>query len=114
MYHPGKVVEILRKTDKEVISADDSVQAVLEMWDENILTLIVNSKIESKLKNAQIVLVDYRPDEKHTPPVPKHEIVKIIGAKKGENVWNTYKEMYEKRNRKANAVHKQPAQSYIG
>ena len=114
MYHPGKVIEILRKSDKEIISADETTQAILEMWDENILTLLVCQKIEPKIKIGQIVLVDYRPDEKHNPPVPKHEIVKIICGKKADATWNTYKEMHEKRKRKANAAPKPPAQSYIG
>lgn len=114
MYHPGKVIEVLRKNDKDVVSSDETTQAVLEMWDENILTLIVNPKIDSKIKEGQIVLVDYRPDEKREAPVPKHEVVKILSGKKATNVWNSYRDMLEKRNRKANAVAKPPAQSYIG
>jgi len=114
VYHPGKVIEVLRKSDKDVIAADESAQAVLEMWDENILTVIVSPKIESKLKEGQVVLVDYRPDEKRETPVPKHEVVKILSGKKASNVWNSYRDMFEKRNRKANAVNKPPAQSYIG
>lgn len=114
MYHPGKVIEVLKSSDKEIISADGATQAVLEMWDENILTLAVNPKIEPKIKEGQVVLVDYRPEEKREAPVPRHEVVKILLAKKATATWNAYREMFEKRNRKAQAERKPPAQSYIG
>ena len=116
MYHPGKVIETLKKTDKEVISADETMQAVLEMWDENILTLLVNSKLSAKLKAGQVVIVDYRPDEKHSAPVPRHEVVKIVLGKKATKIWDVYKDMHEKKRRKTGAAvqQKNPAQSYIG
>ncbi|MFH0927682.1 MAG: hypothetical protein V1822_03830 [Candidatus Micrarchaeota archaeon] len=116
MYHPGKIVEVFRKTDKDIVSADESVQATLEMWDENVLTLLVHPKIADKIKAGQTVLADYRPDEKREQPVPRHEIVKIISGKKAEKIWGAYKDMLDSKKRKANvAIEKQlPAQSYIG
>ena len=115
MYHPGKVIEVFGKTDKDVVSADETTQAVLEMWDENTLTFLVNPKLATKIKSGQIVLVDYRPDEKREAPVPKHEIVKIISGKKATKIWNIYRDMFDRRKRKANAaVQKAPEQSYIG
>jgi len=44
MYHLGKVLEVFRPNDKEVVSADSSVQATLRMWDENVLTMLVSRK----------------------------------------------------------------------
>ena len=115
MYHPGKVIEVFRKSDKDVISSDDTAQAVLEMWDENTLTLLVNPKLVAKVKTGQMVLVDYRPDEKREAPVPKHEIVKIISGKKATRIWNIYRDIYERKKRKERVtVQKTPAQSYIG
>jgi hypothetical protein len=115
VYHPGKVIEVFRKADKDVVSADESAQAVVEMWDENVLTLLVSPKISDKIKSGQMVLADYRADEKHEPPVPRHEIVKIISGKRAERAWEAYKDMLESRKRKAKpAAEKLPAQSYIG
>ncbi|MFA5108879.1 MAG: hypothetical protein WC492_05120 [Candidatus Micrarchaeia archaeon] len=114
MYHPGRVIEVLKAGDKEVDSADESTQATLDMWDENILTFTVSKKLEAKIKTGQIVLVDYRPDEKFKTPVPIHEIVKIISGKKALKVWNTYRDMFERKKRKAENIGQQPAQSYIG
>lgn len=114
MYHPGKVIEVIRPSEKEVASSDTSVQAVLDMWDENILTLEVSPKISSKIKEGQVALVDYRPDEKFEAPVPKHLIVKILEGKKAKKVWGAYTEMQERKKRRV-AVKAQPspAQSYI-
>lgn len=115
MYHLGKVIEVFRKTDKDVIGCDESSQATVEMWDENILTLLVNQKIVAKIKAGQTVLVDYRPDEKRETPVPRHEIVKILSGKRAERVWNVYRDMYDRKRRKAKVeAEKMPAQSYIG
>ncbi|MFH1306920.1 MAG: hypothetical protein ABIH83_04690 [Candidatus Micrarchaeota archaeon] len=117
MYHPGKVVEVVKGSDKGVVSADAIVKATLEMWDENVLTFAVSPKIAAKIKEGQIVLVDYRPDEKHEPPVPVHMVVSIVEGKKARKIWNAYKEMLEKRKRKPNIDVKKlaapQAQSYI-
>lgn len=110
MYHPGKVLEVIRALDKDVVSSDASVQATVKMWDENVLTLLVAPKIASKLKSGQFVLVDYRPDPAHRPPTAAHVIVKIISGRKAEVVMAAYREMAERQKRQATP----PAQSYIG
>lgn len=110
MYHPGKVIEVLRPADKGVSSADASVQATCRMWDDNILTLLVASKLGAQIKTGQVVLVDYRPDPAHQPPVPSHTIVKIIDGKKAETVWSTYRDMHDRQKRTAAPA----TQNYIG
>ncbi|PIT83965.1 hypothetical protein COU37_05795 [Candidatus Micrarchaeota archaeon CG10_big_fil_rev_8_21_14_0_10_45_29] len=114
MYHPGKVIEVIRPSEKEVTSSDTSVQAVLDMWDENIITLEVSAKIAAKIKEGQVVLVDYRPDEKFEAPVPRHLVAKILEGKKAKKVWEAYSQMQERKKRRV-AVKAQPspAQSYI-
>ncbi len=109
MYHPGKVIEVVRPSDAP--SSDTSVQATLRMWDENILTLLVAPKLAAKIKSGQTVLVDYRPDPAIRTPVPSHVIVKILEGKKAETIWGAYREMYDKQ-RRAQAAN--AAQSYIG
>ena len=58
MYHPAKVIEIF-STGKDVKSSDTSIQVTLEMWDENILTFQINSKLGKIAKEGDIVIVDY-------------------------------------------------------
>ena len=113
MYHPGKVVEVIRPSEKEVVSSDASVQAVLDMWDENIITLDVSAKIAPSIKEGQVVLVDYRPDEKFEAPVPRHLVAKILEGKKAKKIWNAYAEMQERKKRRAAKPQPSPVQSYI-
>ncbi|MBI2583540.1 MAG: hypothetical protein HYW25_02635 [Candidatus Aenigmarchaeota archaeon] len=92
MYHPGKVVKVL--AGKE---SNDPTQAVLEMWDDNLLTFLVDSRIASEVKEGDIVLVDYR---SVTPANPNsHVIVKILHGGDASGIWRKYKESYEKKGR---------------
>lgn len=113
MYHPGKILEVFKAHDKDVVSSDNSVQATMRMWDENVLTMLVAPKLAAKIKGGQIVLVDYRPEPARRAPVPSHTVVKIISGKKAEAVWKAYREVFERQQKKA-AAPVQPAQSYIG
>lgn len=115
MYHPGKVVEVLRPADKDVLAADGNVQAVLQMWDDEVLTFLVPPKLAGKIKAGQTALVDYGLDDSHKFPAPSHTVVKILAGPKAENVWKTYKELLARRKRQSEE--RQPAapvQSYIG
>lgn len=98
MYHIGKVVQVITR-GKEVLSADDSVQVVTEMWDKNILTLLVSPKLAKKVKKETYVLVDYRPVSNQIP-VPRHLVVKILKGKKGEAVWKQYKSYLAEKQKK--------------
>ena len=110
MYHPGKVIEVLRASDKDVKTADPSTQACVRMWDDNILTLLVAPKLASLIKPNQIILVDYRPSPEHRQAVPNHTIVKIIEGKKAETLWTAYRDMHDRQKRTTAP----PAQNYIG
>ena len=110
MYHPGKVIEVLRASDKDVKASDASTQATVRMWDDNILTLLVAPKLVSLLKTGQVALVDYRPNPESRQPVPNHTLVKILEGKKAENVWMAYRDMHDRQKRTSAP----PAQNYIG
>ena len=43
MYHPGKVIAIMSPKEKGVLSSDSSVQATMKMWDDNVLTMLVDA-----------------------------------------------------------------------
>ncbi len=78
---------------KEIISSDSSVQATLLMWDENMLTVHVDSLIAEKIKENDVVLVDYSPMYS-TIPVPKQLIVKIIRGELAKKTWKQYEDYH--------------------
>ncbi len=112
MFHPGRIISVF-SGGKDEITADGVAQAVLLMWDENILTLEIHPKIRQRIKEGDVVLVDYRPADRLTVPVPKQQIVKIIRGKRGHALWTQYTEYHEKRKRSANRLPTAPP-GYIG
>ncbi len=111
MYHPGKVLGIFRSKEKDVKSSDESTQALIEMWDENIFTLLVDPKIAKSLKEKDVVLVDYSPISEKMP-VAKQTVKKIVYKKKAKKLWDDYKE-YARKKKKESAT-KAPIRSYMG
>lgn len=99
-FHPGKVLQILKPSSKNVISANTSTQAVIEMWDENILTFTVAPKIATKVKKNDIVIVDYNPTSEKMQ-IPKTIITKILRGKIADETWKKYKEYAKKKQKQA-------------
>jgi len=85
MYHPGKVVKIYSKRNKD-IKGDTTVQATVEMWDENLFTFLVDKGIVNELKEGDIVLVDYR-----NAMANLHSIIKILRGNTANDIWARYK-----------------------
>lgn len=113
MYHPGKVITVIAPSDKGISSSDKSVQACLRMWDENVLTMLVEPKIAGKIREGDMVLCDYRPEKSMSVPVPRNVVVKIMKGKAAEKMWHEYREVYEKKKRHEGRE-KEASQSYIG
>jgi hypothetical protein len=113
MYHPGKVIAVLSARAKGVISSDTSVQATMRMWDDNVLTMLVEPKIAQAIKAGDIVLADYRPEKGMSVPVPRNVVVKILRGPSAEKMWQTYREVHEKRKGREKSD-KEAQQSYIG
>ena len=109
IHHPGEVLAVFRPEDKDVKSADKDTLATVKMWDENIMTFVVDPSIASEIKQGDKVLVDYRPHNiSHTEKpaiVQKQLITKIIRGEKAETVWKEYKRWY--------SVHKQKATQQV-
>jgi len=114
MYHPGKVLKIFSKADREVSAADATTQALLFMWDENVLTLLVDARLSPKLREGDIVLVDYRPLEGCSPPMPRQIVTKILHGKKADALWKEYQQVRERQKQAAAAAAQRGGQSYIG
>ena len=93
MYHPGKVIQVF-KNGKNTIG-DSTVQAMLEMWDDNVITVLVENTLGSKVNKDDVVLVDYRPMANHS--VPKMTVSKILRGTIAKDTWNKYREYHTKR-----------------
>ncbi len=100
MYHIGKVLEILAPSEKTV-SADKSVQAQLEMWDDNVIIFGVDHSLASSIQKGQFVLVEYG---FHAPQIPVNTVIKILDAKLGDTIWKKQKQFMEKRKRQAQGM----------
>jgi hypothetical protein len=116
-HHPGKVMDIYAGTDMSVVSAGASIQAMVKMWDGHTLVINVDSRLKSKLKVGDIILVDYYPSEKFKRPVPKILVTKILRGDKARKIAAEYKS-YFKRTRRMKPQREGPAEQvhegYIG
>jgi hypothetical protein len=113
MYHPGKIIAVLSPQDKGISSSDTSVQATIRMWDENVLTMLVEPKIAARVREGDMVLCDYRPQEGLSVPVPRNVVVKILKGKSADRMWHEYREVFDKKKRHE-GKEKEAQQSYIG
>lgn len=111
-YHVGKVLEIFYSKDRDIESSDSSVQALVETWDENVITYSVDPRLVNDLKVGDVVLIDYNPTSTQ-PFRPKMLIVKILKGEKAKKTWDSYKEYYKKRPRKRVKT-PMPQPPYIG
>jgi hypothetical protein len=118
LHHPGKVVVVHPSTSAKTV--DSGIQATLEMWDENVLTLAVEPKIAKDIKAGDTVLVDYSPMLVGKSVVQKQIIVKVLPKNTAEQVWKVYRSYYDKLRQvkaaKATSAAMQPVQSaeYFG
>ena len=95
-FHIGKILKII-SSGKDIIGIDSSVQAIVEMWDQNQMVLGVESTIASQLKVGDFVLVDYNPIAGYAQPIPKQTVVKIVRGKQGKECWESFKKYGKKR-----------------
>ena len=112
MYHPGRIVKIFSPKDRNIESSDENVQATVETWDENLITFLVDPKLADKVKERDVVLIDYRPSSIRNP-IPKHMVIKILKGRNADAIWKRYKDFFEKRKK---SIPTTPAreQSYVG
>lgn len=96
MYHIGKVIKIFKKQQN-----DFGVQATLEMWDENILTLEVDKKITKELKENSFVLVDYRPIPGMAIVQPQQIVRRVLDSQDALALWELYRQRLERIKRAA-------------
>lgn len=114
LFHPCRIIEIVKK-DKEVAAADDTIQLIVEAWDELQWAVSLDPNLNGhKVSVDDIVLVDWSLD--HQTKAPRMNAIKILKGRKGLNVWKSYKDYLKKQKVKSSSV--QPSQpplaSYMG
>lgn len=110
MYHIGRVVEIFSGDDKNAVAFDNSVQALLDMWDENLITVSVDAHLSRQIKKDDIVLVDYTA----TQTGPRMIVAKILRGELAKRSWKHYKDHFEKMRAKGAGPKGVNKQSYVG
>lgn len=118
LHHPGEVMAVFKPSDKDVKSSDSDVLATLRMWDDNILTLVVENKIASDLKQGDKVLVDYRPYNVGSAQKPalaqKQLVTKIIRGSRAEGIWREYRKYFTAQRQQKPMQHGATSADYMG
>jgi hypothetical protein len=96
MYHLGIVRHVIAPGVGGVVGSDTTVQAVVRMWDDNLLILGVEASIAKKLKKGNYVLADY------TPLSPearnrKLSLTKILPEADGSKLWAEFQDEFDRR-----------------
>ncbi|HLC45314.1 MAG TPA: hypothetical protein VJI67_00410 [archaeon] len=99
MYHVGRVVFVFSPEDEDIVSSDKFTQATVEMWDENLFTFSVESKISQELRENDFVLVDYTSISSERS-LPRNVLVKILRGERGKKLWDKFKAHFEEREKK--------------
>jgi len=112
MYHIGKVVEVISSSkSKKIKSADKSTQAVVRMWDENLLILEVAKKIANSLLPGDYIVIDYSPLGPSSP-YRKMLITKVLSRDGGKKIWTEFQK--ELSRKKAAMAHMQASGAVPG
>ena len=112
MYHIGMVQHIIWPDKNGVQSSDDSVQAVVRMWDDNLLILGVDKKISKKARKGDYVLADYTP----LAAASRHKklmIIKVLSENEGSKIWASFQDEMARR-KTTYQQQSQSGQKYIG
>ncbi|MFH0832795.1 MAG: hypothetical protein V1900_03695 [Candidatus Aenigmatarchaeota archaeon] len=114
MYHPGIVLELISPSDKNVAAVDNTMQAMLRMWDENLITILVDPKFAKSIKKKDLVLVDYRPITNTS--VPKLVVVKILKGALAKKIWEEYRSHFKRFRIKVGKTQtpQAPQEQYVG
>ena len=116
MYHLGRVIELFSGDDKSIVAFDGSAQAMLDMWDENLITVGIDTHLAKSIKKEDIVLVDYSA----TQTGPRMVVIKVLRGELAKRSWKQYKEHFDKMRSKGQVPVKSPVfkgidkQSYVG
>lgn len=74
----------------------DSTEAVIRMWDENLMILTVDKKISKNIKKGDYVIADYSPLSSQSPH-RKMLITKILSSEEGGKIWLEFRNESDRR-----------------
>lgn len=94
MFQFGKVLKVFKADDKESESSDKSCHAVLKMWDEVIITALVQGALTDKIKVGDFAVVEIVPISQN---LNRPVIVKLVKGKSAEEAWKAYTDFFENR-----------------
>lgn len=102
-FHVGIVEKVYSPRGKNILAAEQSTEARVWMWDENLMVLKVHPNIADKIKEGDYVLVDYYPSPENTPN-PRRVITKILRGDAGEETWNKFRDYQKKKSKQATTM----------
>jgi len=97
---------------KGIVGSDASVQAVVKMWDANLLILGVDRKLAKIVKKGDYVLADYTPLSDNSPN-RKLLLIKILPVDAGSRIWAEFQDEYDRRRAKPQPQPPQQPLRYI-
>jgi hypothetical protein len=86
---------LVKGNSKEVVSVDESVQALVEMWDENQAIVGIHPRLEPIIKEGDFVLVRFIQGDAH--------IMKVFKSKKENLLWKEMREFHERKKKSFSA-----------
>ena len=86
VYHPGKVLKVFPVDGKHGDTA-----ATIRFWDNNLHTVRVSKDISSRIRDGNMVLVDYYPISERLNR-PRMVAVKIVNKKDEKELWLHYQD----------------------
>ncbi len=105
VYHPGKVLNVFPAEGKQGETA-----ATIRFWDNNLHTVKVSHDIASKIKQGDMVLVDYYPISERMNR-PRMVAVKKVAKKDEKELWSHYQEFLKLKKKALVAKKREPVQA---
>jgi hypothetical protein len=90
MFHLGKVQLVFSPKDRNIDAFDSSTQAIVKMWDENVVIADVEAGLSDKIKVSDFVLVDFSPLQGTS--APRMLVSKILKGDTAKKAWKIYDE----------------------
>lgn len=90
------MVQHIISPGRGIVASDASVQAVVKMWDENLLILGVDKKIAKIVKKGDYVIADYTPLS-DVSANRKLTLIKILPVETGSKIWAEFQDEYDRR-----------------
>lgn len=103
VYHIGIVERVYHNSGDGIISAEQTTEARVWMWDENLMILKVHPDIAEEIREGDYVLADYYPTGEDTPNL-RRVITKILRGGMGEEAWRKFKEYHRNKSRPASTT----------